>query len=152
MVCRKKVRRPDAKVCRSISRMQQYYQYLKQNPQFNLINIPLIIYPKLTRAYTVRTGLFECPAVLLFAPCTSGTRPSSALQGTQAAACLALRPQAGLISAFSRKRNEVYWNVHPLTATHKMPESDRRRRVSPCQFVVYIIYIKLPFYILSNKN
>ena len=27
-------------------------------------------YPKLARAYTVRTGLFECPAVLLFAPCT----------------------------------------------------------------------------------
>ena len=25
---------------------------------------------KLTRAYTVRTGLFECPAVLLFASCT----------------------------------------------------------------------------------
>ena len=30
----------------------------------------LQLYPKLTRAYTVRTGLFECPAVLLFAPCT----------------------------------------------------------------------------------
>ena len=43
-------------------------------------------YPKLTRAYTVRTELFECPAVLLFAPCTSSTRRSSALQGTQTAA------------------------------------------------------------------
>ena len=41
---------------------------------------------KLTRAYTVRTGLFECPAVLLFAPCASGTRCSSALQATQTAA------------------------------------------------------------------
>ena len=27
------------------------------------------LYPKLTRTYTVRTGLFSCPAVLLFAPC-----------------------------------------------------------------------------------
>ena len=27
------------------------------------------MHPKLTRAYTVRTGLFPCPAVLLFAPC-----------------------------------------------------------------------------------
>ena len=43
-------------------------------------------YPKLTRAYTVRTGLFECPAVLLFAPRTPGTRRSSALQGREAAA------------------------------------------------------------------
>ena len=43
-------------------------------------------YPKLTRAYTVRTELFECPAVLLFAPRTSSTRRSSALQGTQTAA------------------------------------------------------------------
>ena len=48
--------------------------------------IIVISYPKLTRAYTVRTGLFECPAVLLFAPCTPGTRRSSALQGTQTAA------------------------------------------------------------------
>ena len=30
---------------------------------------------KLTRAYTVRTGLFECPAVLLFAPCTFERTP-----------------------------------------------------------------------------
>ena len=37
-------------------------------------------YPELTRVYTVRTGLFECPAVLLFPPCTSSTRPSGALQ------------------------------------------------------------------------
>ena len=43
-------------------------------------------YPKLTRAYTVRTGLFSCPAVLLFTPGTSSTRRSSALQGTQTAA------------------------------------------------------------------
>ena len=43
-------------------------------------------YPKLTRAYTVRTGLFECPAVLLFAPCTPGTRRSSALLGAETAA------------------------------------------------------------------
>ncbi len=43
-------------------------------------------YPKLTRAYTVRTELFPCPAVLLFALCTSSTRRSSALQGTETAA------------------------------------------------------------------
>ena len=43
-------------------------------------------YPKLTRAYTVRTELFECPAVLLFAPCTSSTRRLSALQGAETAA------------------------------------------------------------------
>ena len=43
-------------------------------------------YPKLTRAYTVRTGLFSCPAVLLFTPGTSSTRRSSALQGREAAA------------------------------------------------------------------
>ena len=43
-------------------------------------------YPKLTMAYTVRTELFECPAVLLFPPCTSGARRSSALQGTETAA------------------------------------------------------------------
>ena len=48
--------------------------------------MPLVGYPKLTRAYTVRTGLFRCPAVLLFAPCTFSTRRSSALQGTQTAA------------------------------------------------------------------
>ena len=56
----------------------------KMQPLFDCI-IFLPLYPKLTRAYTVRTGLFECPAVLLFAPCTPGTRRSSALRGTQAA-------------------------------------------------------------------
>ncbi|GEM_PF-7128890 len=43
-------------------------------------------YPKLTRAYTVRTELFECPVVLLFPPCTSSMRCSSALQVTETAA------------------------------------------------------------------
>ena len=43
------------------------------------------LYPQLTRAHTVRTGLFQCPAVLLFAPRTSSTRRSSALQGTETA-------------------------------------------------------------------
>ena len=52
----------------------------------NIAVLQCLAYPKLTRAYTVRTGLFECPAVLLFAPRTPGTRRSSALQGTQAAA------------------------------------------------------------------
>ena len=43
------------------------------------------ICPKLTRAYTVRTGPFPRPAVLLFAPRTSSTRRSSALQGAETA-------------------------------------------------------------------
>ena len=50
--------------------------------QFDLYNG----YPQLTRAHTVRTGLFQCPAVLLFAPCTSSTRRSSALQDTETTA------------------------------------------------------------------
>ena len=58
------------------------------------------------------------------------------LAGHPSGRCLTLRPPAGLIPAFSRKRNEVYWNVHPLTMTQKMPKSDRWRRVSPCQFRV----------------
>ena len=36
---------------------------------------------KLTRAYTVRTGLFECPAVLLFAPCTFSNTSFKRLAG-----------------------------------------------------------------------
>ena len=63
------------------------------------------------------------------------------LAGHESSRCLTLRPPAGLLSAFSRKRNEVYWNVHPLTMTQKMPKSDRWRRVSPCQFRVNIVII-----------
>ena len=63
------------------------------------------------------------PVHVLQAPCGQGS-----------GRCLTLRPPAGLISAFSRKRNEAYWTVHPLTTTQKMPKSDCWRRVSPCQF------------------
>ena len=41
---------------------------------------------------------------------------------------------------------EAEWgvlNVHPLTMTQKMPKSDRWRRVSPCQFRVFVLYHNL---------
>ena len=56
----------------------------------------------------VRTGLFECPAVLLFAPCTFSNTSFKRLAGHGNGRCLTLPPPAGLISAFSRKRNEAY--------------------------------------------
>ena len=44
-----------------------------------------------------------------FAPCTSSTRRSSALQNAQSELFLTLRPQAERIALFSRQRIEVYW-------------------------------------------
>lgn len=44
-----------------------------------------------------------------FAPCTSSTRRSSALQNAQSELFLTLRPQAERIALFSRQRIKVYW-------------------------------------------
>src|SRR5699024_691797 len=72
---------PDSKINQRPKQCKRYLILRKQSPvsgdQY---------YPQLTRAHTVRTGLFQCPAALLFSPRTSSTRRSSALQGTETAA------------------------------------------------------------------
>ena len=90
-------------------------------------------YPKLTRAYTVRAGLFPCPAVLLFAPCASGTHRSGALQGTQTAAVWLFDLRQFDFGIFCVIVNGCAFST-PRSASLKMPDSGLRRRVSPCQF------------------
>ena len=79
-------------------------------------------YPQLTRAHTVRTGLFQRPATLLFAPRTSSTRRSTPIDDDAEPA--GIRPLEACVS-LSIEGNPKYnflsfWPSFPLSS--KRPE------------------------------
>ena len=115
---------------------QEFWLWLLIEPCWYDKLMPKDCYPKLTRAYTVGTWLFECPAVLLFAPCTFSNTSFRRLAGYSNGRSLILRPPAGLISAFSRKRNEAYWTHTHWRWLRKYRNQTAGGRVSPCQFNV----------------